>query len=216
MDYTSLTDQIAKYANRVDVTFVAEIPNFIDLAIEMIYNEAKGIGFQTRTTAGERFDPNNPLIPKPANWKETVSLSYIDVGATAPTNYVLPRSYQFCLTYSPNPTLTGNPVFYADYDQPTSTNGTGSLYLAPTPAENNEYTLTYLGLPLFNAANPRNFLTDRYPSLLLYGCLVQALLYLKTDERLPIVESLYGRALKNLNTQTREAYTDATSMRDRV
>jgi hypothetical protein len=77
------------------------------------------------------------------------------------------------------------------------------------------YLLNYLRLPLFNAANPTNFLTDRYPNLLLYACMVEAIPFLKDDERVPVFESLYNRALQSINLETTQRYTDRTSKRDK-
>jgi len=49
-----------------------------------------------------------------------------------------------------------------------------------------------LALPLFNVENPTNFLTVRYPSLLLYASMLETIPFLKGDERVPVFESLYN------------------------
>jgi hypothetical protein len=215
MDYNSLTLQIQNYANRTDAFFLQQIPDFINQGVSRIYSEARSIGFQKIVPGNPTFTQNNPLITKPVDWKETISLAYIIPGTSPTTNYVLPRSYEFCKTYSPISTTRGNPMFYADYSMPTANVGAGSIFLAPTPSLAYQYELIYLSTPLFNQANPVNFLTDRYPSLLLYACLLETIPFLKDDERVPVFEALYNRALKDINIDTKERYTDRLSKRDK-
>ena len=214
MDYNSLTQQIEDYSNRTDQFFIDQIPDFINQGVSRIYSEARSIGFQ-KIAPANNFTVDSPLIPKPIDWKETISLSYILPGANPTTNYVLPRTYEFCKTYSPNPDTRGDPLFYADYSMPTSNVGSGQIFITPTPALAFTYELIYLSLPLFNQGNPVNFLTDKYPSLLLYACLFESIPYLKDDERIATFEALYARALKDLLVDTKERYTDRLSKRDK-
>jgi hypothetical protein len=207
MDYNTLTAQIKAYAKRDDQFFTSQIPNFINQAINRIYSEAKGIGFEI--TANGNLNINNPIFDKPANWKETVSFKIIDDrGASPITSYLYLRPYEFCQSYWPDRTITGTPQFFADY------NNYLSYYLAPTPDYQYTVELIYLGLPDFTAANPRNFLTDRYPNLLLYACMLEAMPFLKDDERAPLFESFYNRALENINNDARKLYNDRVSKRD--
>jgi hypothetical protein len=214
MDYNSLTQQIQDYSNRTDQFFIDQIPDFINQGVSRIYSEARSIGFQ-KITAPAFFIQNDNFIPKPFDWKETISLSYVIPGVDPTVKYVLPRTYEFCKTYSPNPQTTGKPVFYADYSMPTSNVGSGDIFLSPAPDVAYQYELIYLSLPLFDQANPENFLTDKYPSLLLYACLFEAIPFLKDDERIATFEALYGRALKDLLVDTKERYTDRLSKRDK-
>lgn len=215
MNYNSLRLQIQNYSNRTDQFFINQIPDFINQGISRIYSEARSIGFQKIVPNNPTFTQNSPLITKPVDWKETISLAYIIPGAAATTNYVLPRTYEFCKTYSPTTTIVGAPVFYADYSMPQANVGAGSIFLAPTPNVAYVYELIYLSLPLFDAQTPVNFLTDRYPSLLLYACLLETIPFLKDDERVPVFEALYNRALKDINIDTKERYTDRLSKRDK-
>ena len=74
--------------------------------------------------------------------------------------------------------------------------------------------MIYLALPLFNAQNPTNFLTLRYPSLLLYASMLETIPFLKGDERVPVFESLYNRALQSINKDAEKLYTDRVVKRD--
>lgn len=209
MNYTSLIEQIKQYSKRTDEFFISQIPNFINQAINRIYSEAKNIGFETVVFSNDpeqQIQANNFLFPKPTNWKETVSFTI-----TLPPNnrtILQLRTLEFCQSYWQNPTATGQPVFYADF------NNYSSFYLAPTPDQNYNFQLIYLALPLFNAENPTNFLTTRYPSLLLYASMLETIPFLKGDERVPVFESLYNRALQSINKDAEKLYTDRVAKRD--
>lgn len=212
MDYQSLTTQIMNYANRTDAFFTSQIPFFIDQAINRLYTEAKSIGFQTIT--GGTLTIGQPLLEKPQNWRETVSFQ-INTG-TAQSSYLQLRSYEFCTTYSPNAleAAWNQPQFYADYQQP-SAGVLGSLYLAPTPDQAYPYQLISLAIPVFNATNPTNFITATQPALLLYACLLEMTPFLRSDERIPVFESLYNRALQDINRETEERYVDRYAKRNK-
>jgi hypothetical protein len=208
MNYASLVAQIQSYANRTDDDFVAQIDNFIAQAINRIYYEARDIGFEVSKSGF--LVPNNgdQTILFTTNWKETLSFTLQDFRLNPIAQILLPRTYEFCLDYWPNLNLTAPPVFY-------SMRSYGLFYLAPIPDLNYLYELNYLGIPLLDATHPTNFLTERYPALLLYACMVETIPFLKNDERIPVYESLYNRALQDVNRNTKERYTDRISKRDK-
>lgn len=202
MNYASLTTQIQNYANRTDAIFIGQIPNFINQAMNRIYSEAKSLGFEI--VYGGNLTANQSIFPKPNNWKETISFSITNNNQVF---YLFPRSYEFGSTYWPTPGQYALPKFYADknYD---------SFTLFPGPDQNYSLTLIYRGLPDFDVQHTTNFLTDRYPSLLLYASLLEAISFLKDDERIPVFESLYNRALQDANRDKQVTITDRTTKRD--
>lgn len=213
MDYDSLTTQIKDYSNRTDEFFIKQIPNFINQGISRIYSEARSIGFQKII---DRFmEKDNAKIDKPSDWEETISLSYVD-PLTSNRTYLLPRSYEFCRTYSPTENQSSKPIFYADFDILAANEGTSSIFVSPQPDGDYSYQLIYLSQPLFTEQYPTNFLTDRYPSLLLYACLFEAIPFLKDDERIATFESLYNRALKDIMGDSKERYNDRLSTREKT
>lgn len=213
MDYNSLVAQIKAYANRSDDLFNAQIPNFINQGINRIYNEAKNIGFQQVTQDNLTFTRGTNTVSKPNFWKETISFQYINDNNV--NTFLLPRTYEFCINYWPVQANQAAPLFYADYNLPQQNVGPGQFYIVPTPNKAYQYIITYLGLPEFDAMHTTNFLTDRFPNLLLYACMTEAAPFLKDDERVPVFESYYNRALQNINRETTERYTDRTSKRDK-
>lgn len=205
MNYDTLTDQIKHYAARYDEYFTSQVPNFIEQGINRIYSEAKNIGFEIIITGD--IATNATTLNKPANWRETVSLEIFKSDQSF-SKFLLPRSYEFCKTYWPNQTLTEVPEFYADY------NNYNNFFISPTANEPYQYRLIYLGVPLFNAANGDNFLTQRYPRLLFYACMLEAIPFLQNDSRLPQFEQLYASCLSDINQDTTDNYIDRTTKRE--
>ena len=208
MDYNTLTQQIKSYANRKDDLFNAQIPNFIEQGINRIYSEAKNIGFEVTTTGNiGNIAPNNTTINKPPNWRETISLEIYTADQKF-SKFLLPRSYEFCKSYWPDQTLTAEPTFYSDY------NDYQKLFFSPTADKNYQYKLIYLETPLFNdRGNESNFLTLRYPRLLFYACMLEAMPFLKDDERLGQFEQLYASSLNDINKDSTARYVDRISDR---
>ncbi len=204
MNYTTLTEQIKSYANRNDALFNAQIPNFIEQGINRIYSEAKNIGFEVTTTGDIAL--NNTTINKPPNWRETISLEIYTEDQTF-SKFLFNRSYEFCKSYWPNQTLTAEPTFYSDY------NDYNQFFISPTTDKAYKYRLIYLGIPLFDSQNGNNFLTRRYPRLLFYACMLEAMPFLKDDERLGQFEQLYASSLDDINKDSTARYVDRISDR---
>ena len=199
MDYNTLNAQIRSYANRNDDFFISQIPNFINQGINRIYSEGRGVGFQSIVQGN--LTANNPLLAKPANWKETISLSII-VNNNAV--FLLERVYETIKALWPNVTLTSTPKYYAERSY-------NSFYLAPTPDAVYPFSLTFKTTPLFDATHTTNFLTDRYPNLLFYSCMIEAMPFLKDDERLPNFDKLYKEALQDMNNDALSTHSDRTT-----
>ena len=213
MNYSSLTSQILSYANRNEPAFVTIIPDIINQAMSLIYSEATTLGFQKIVSANLTAGNNNIL--KPSDFKAPINFQITIPGAAPFSTFLLERTYEFCVSYWPNPLLTSVPIFYStDMNVPQINVAPAQMYITPTPDQNYPYILTYLSFPpIFNEDNPVNFLTDKYPNLLLYACMMETIPYLKSDERIPVFESLYARALQSLNNDTKNRYTDRYSMR---
>lgn len=75
----------------------------------------------------------------------------------------------------------------------------GVLYAAPIPDQTYTTQLTYFQeLPALSDTNTTNFVLDMAPDLYLAGALIEALLYLEWDERVPAWESKFAAALDEL------------------
>jgi hypothetical protein len=220
MNYTTLLNQIIVYANRGNSTgFQEAVPYFIEMGQQKIWKELNTTGFQ-KTTQLKKFQVNNATIEKPADWQETISIIYGSADNFFINNVVLfPRSYEFCINYWPNVNLSdaaNPPLFYSDY-QPGQENVSPYKYylIVPTPDKEYNYQITYIGRPnLITNENQTNILTDYYPDLLFYACFLEALIYLKDDQRMPVYTKLYQEALAAANNLTKDRYIDRSVKRD--
>lgn len=209
MTYNTLVLQLEDYLDRTDVTTISEIPNFIYQAEQRICRESKNLGLVQ--TVSSVFLPSNGVIVKPGRWRRTLSWNIgTNTGTSTNNNYhnqLYLRSYEYIRQYWPDPTLTGQPLYYADY-------GYFNWIVAPTPDVGYPFEINYLELPEpLSITTQTNFLTDYAPDLLLYASLLEAIPYLANDERIPVWQSMYDRALASINNQDDMRVLDRTSER---
>lgn len=219
MTYEGLANDLTLYMLRTDQPFVAKIPDLIQQGTIRVYNNAKDLGFEIRTEIVNNT-VGSSSIRKPGNWRETISILMFD-NATQTTSYLLPRSREFCLTYWNNQQgNTGRPKYYADSvlnnNNEDLTNTYGKFYWTVVPNLDQAYTfnIQYLGIPLFNADNPTNFLTQRYPNLLLYSCLIEACLFLDDEEKRNKYQTMFDQELDTINRMNTGRSADRTVIRD--
>jgi hypothetical protein len=74
--------------------------------------------------------------------------------------------------------------------------------VAPTPATNYSFQVLYYerNQPL-DSANQSNWFTQYAPQALLYGSLLQAMPFLKNDERIPVWQSMYDKSIALLKQE---------------
>jgi hypothetical protein len=135
----------------------------------------------------------NPVLPKPARWRKTVSMTLYD-PTTLTRQPILLRKYEYLRNYWPNPTSTGLPVYYADYDY-------DNWVVAPTPDSAYVFeVLYYERLEPLSSSVQTNWITRNAPNALLYGTLLQAMPYLKNDQR-QVFQQKYTESLQALKAE---------------
>lgn len=196
MTYNSLLNDLRAYLERgltlaTDPTVFEQLPQLITMAERRLARELKVQG--TINVVNSTFEPNNSVYAKPDRWRETVSM-FVGTGTGNNTRIeVFPRAYEYCRLYSPDPTVTGLPRFYADYDY-------SHWLISPTPDSAYPYEILYYELPpLLDDTTQTNWYTEYAPNILLYASLLEATPFLKNDERIPVWENFYNRALGALN-----------------
>lgn len=205
MTYNSLVSQVEAYLDRTDASTIAQIPGFILNAEQRIARESKNIGLEQYISGN--FIVGLSVMPKPARWRRTLSLNFGNGAGNNVHNQLFLRSYEFLRNYWPNPTLTDAPKFYSDY-------GYNNILIAPTPDVAYPFEWSYLELPAaLTLTNQTNWLTNYAPDVLLYATLLEAIPYLKDDERIPVWTGMYERGLKSLNDQDDQRILDRASNR---
>jgi hypothetical protein len=174
---------------RKDTAVVDAIPTFISLAEFEIAQEIKTLGqlqvVESTMTAA------NPILQKPARWRKTVSMNVSVAGVRQP---VYLRKYEYLKNYWPDSTKTDVPLFYADTDW-------DHWYLAPTPTlAYNFECLYYERIAPLSSTNQTNWLTQNAPNAMLFGTLLQAMPFLKNDQR-TIFQQKYTEALQALKAE---------------
>lgn len=189
MTYDSLTSTVLQYLERRDAAVVNSIPTFITLAEFEIAQEIKTLG-QLQVVEATMLS-GNPVLPKPARWRKTVSMSITVNGSKQP---VYLRKYEYLKNYWPNTTQTDVPLYYADTDW-------DHWYLAPTPDDDYAFeVLYYERIAPLSSENQTNWITQNAPNAMLFGTLLQAMQFLKNDQR-TIFQQKYTEALQALKTE---------------
>ncbi len=196
LTYATLKEDAARYLERgstaaTDPRFFEQLPRLINLAEKRIARELKVQGFINPVTT--TLIVSQSVYAKPDRWRETVSMN-IGTGASNTTRSpVLPRSYEYCRAFAPDESVTGTPVFYADYNN-------SNWLLVPTPDDTYPMEILYYQLPpLLDDAVQSNWLTEEAPQLLLYGTLLEASVFIKNSEKAAEFQALYDRAAQALN-----------------
>jgi hypothetical protein len=186
MTYDSLTSTVLQYLERRDRAVVDAVPTFITLAEFEIAEQIKTLG--QLQVAESTMLADNALLQKPARWRKTVSMSVKVNGKKQP---VLLRKYEYLKNYWPDSNQTGVPLYYSDTNW-------DHWYLAPTPDQDYEFeVLYYERIAPLSSTNQTNWLTQNAPNAMLFGTLLQAMPFLKNDQR-QIFQQKYTEAMQTL------------------
>jgi hypothetical protein len=190
MTYDSLVADIQSYLERTDEATLEKIPTFIMLAEQVIAAELKFLGNLTVNTSN--FVQGQAIVDKPARWRKTVSMNVTVAGERRP---VLLRKYEYLREYWPDPAEEGVPAYYCDYDYT-------HWLVAATPDDDYVFEVLYYERtqPL-DSSNQTNWFTQYAPQAMLYGSLLQAMPFLKNDERIPMWQGQYDKIMNVLKVE---------------
>jgi hypothetical protein len=197
MTYDSLVDDISSYLERDDTQTLEKIPTFIMLAEQVIASPIKFLGNLT-VNESQMVTATN-IIAKPARWHKTVSMNILVDGVRQP---IFLRTYEYLRQYWPEATEEDIPKYYADYDY-------SHWLVAPTPAD--DYTfevLYYERVQPLDSSNQTNWFTIYAPQAMLYGSLLQAMPFLKNDERMPMWRAEYDLIINTLKAENTQRIGD--------
>jgi hypothetical protein len=200
LTYDSLTSSVLQYLERSDAAVIDAIPTFITLCEFEIAQQIKTLGQQQ--VVESTMNVNNAIIPKPARWRKTVSFNVTGSSGTPSPVYV--RKYEYLLNYNTGGT-TGLPLYYSDYDY-------DHWLVSPTPDDDYPFqVLFYERLQPLSSANQTNWLTQNAPNAMLYGTLLQAMPFLKNDQR-TIFQQKYQEAMTVLKAEDQLRIADRQSI----
>lgn len=203
MTYDSLVADLKAYLDRgevTDVTVYDQIPRLIMNGEFRLAKESKTLLSLKALTS--TLTVGSSIVSKPAYWRNTDS---VVIGTGTGFNITKPlflRPYQYCRMYWSDTTQRGEPKFYADYDFE-------HWFVVPTPDQ--AYPIEVISqdkdTPL-DSSHQTNFFTNYAPDILLHACLLEADIFLKNFEQVPVRESYFDRLLKGLTFEDEERKTD--------
>jgi hypothetical protein len=172
MNYAALVTLIQDYTENSESSFVSNIPTFVQLAEERIYNSVQIPAIRKNQTGA--LTASNKYLTLPTDWLATFSLAVIDPVTQAQT-FLLNKDVNFIRESFPVPSTSGTPTHYAQFDYNT-------LILGPTPDLAYAVELHYYYYPASIVTSGTSWLGDNFETVLLYGSLREAYQYMKGEE----------------------------------
>ena len=169
---TTLKQSIQDWTENDETTFVNELDFFIKNAEERIFKTVDLDYFRKNVTG--TATSGNKFLSKPTDYLATFSLSLVNSGSNV---FLLQKDVNFLQEYHPDPTVTGTPKYYAQFDL-------NNFILAPTPNANFTAELHYYYRPasLTTDDSGSTWISTNAPDALLYGCLVEAYTFMKGEK----------------------------------
>jgi hypothetical protein len=137
MNFTQLSEAIQSYAETTEQSFVDNIPNFIQIAEERIYNAVQ-IPAIRKNVIGN-FTAGDHYLALPDDYLASFSLAVIDSDGNY--EYLLDKDVNFIRQVYPNPNDEGTPKYYAQFKPYT-------YIIGPTPDDNYQTELHYYYYPV--------------------------------------------------------------------
>lgn len=187
--YATLKSTVQDYCETSESTFVNDLPTFIQEAEERILKNVELPVFRKNVTG--TATASNTYLSTPSDFLAPYSLA---VSSSGSYSYLLFKHVSFIRDYTPNPTTTGLPKYYALFDDTT-------FLLGPTPDSNYTFELHYKYRPASLTAGAESgttWLSDNAPDALLYGTLTEAATFLKAPEEIGNYQQRFDMALAAL------------------
>lgn len=196
MNYTQLTAAIKGYAENDFPTTVGsftsadQIATFVQIAEQRIYNMVQLPAIRKNVTGN--VTTGNKYLACPSDWLATFSLAVIN--SANEYMYLLNKDVNFIRQAYPDTdsAFYGEPKYYAQFDQNT-------FILGPTPDANYAVELHYFYYPQSIVTAGTSWLGDNFDSVLLYGALLEAASFMKSDpDTISFYKQRYDDAMAEL------------------
>jgi len=189
VNYSQLSTLIQDYVQSTETSFVANIPTFVQLAEERIYNSVQIPAIRKNSTA--TMSIGNKYMALPSDWLSTFSLAVFNPSNNEYT-YLLNKDVNYIRQAYPDADDTGLPKYYAIWDDNT-------MILGPAPDLAYTAELHYYSYPASIVNAGTSWLGDNYENVLLYGSLREAYVYLKGEQdMMNYYEQRYQEAVQQL------------------
>jgi hypothetical protein len=196
MNYTQLTAAIKGYAENSfpdtvgAFTSAEQIATFVKMAEQRVYNMVQLPALRKNMTGN--LTSGNKYLALPTDWLATFSLAVIN--SANEYKYLLNKDVNFIRESYPDTDAAfyGEPEYYAQFDQNT-------LILGPTPNASNSVELHFFYYPTSIVDAGTSWLGDNFDSVLLYGSLLEAASFMKSDkDTIDFYKQRYDEAMAEL------------------
>lgn len=200
--YTELVTQIREYTE-TDSNVLTDtiIDDFIEHTENRILRELNIPAFVSHQFAN--FTASNAFLslpggagPTPVLFATINSMMIYSAAGTGDRTFLERKDVSFMNEYWPDRADTGTPKYYSQWDDNT-------VYVVPTPDVAYTVEMSMSKLPdRLNATTNSTWLSNNTPTLLLYGCLIEAFKYLKGPaQMLQMYSESYATALQEVAAQ---------------
>ena len=187
--FTTLKSAIQDYTQNTETTFTSNLTRFILNAEERILKEAELDDFRKNVTGSATQSVK--FLTKPTDFLAPFSLSIVN---SSENEFLLYKHVTFVQDFTPDPTTTGVPKYYADWDEIT-------FLLGPTPNANFTAELHYFYRPQSITASDdgTSWLGTDAELALMYASLVEAYTFMKGEpDLLQLYNQRYMEALQTM------------------
>ena len=213
MNYAQLVTAVSDYCENSFPT--TDMDTFIRQAEQRIYNTAQPANLRKNVTG--TITATNKYLSAPDDFLSVYSIAAYPV-AGGDYIYLLNKDVNFIREAYPNPSSTGKPKHYAIFGPTTTALGVLtnelSFIVGPTPDAAYSVELHYYYYPESIVTAGTTWLGDNFDSVLLYGTICEALVYMKGEpDMVKLAQDRYVQAIalyKNLadGKQRADAYRD--------
>jgi len=188
MNYTELAAAIPQELQNYEASFLAAIPQFVQLAEENIYRAVQIPNCRRNQTGN--ITSGNMYLTLPDDFLACYWVAVIDDDGNY-TN-LLNKEPDFVREAYPNPTTLGTPMYYSEYDQ-------NSFSLAPTPDQNYVVELSYYYQAESIVTANETWLGTNGENALFYGACLHAAINEKADQdMIQYYKAAYDQGIKDL------------------
>ena len=187
--FTTLKSAIQDYTQNTETTFTSNLTRFILNAEERILKEVELDDFRKNVTGSATQSVK--FLTKPTDFLAPFSLSIVN---SSENEFLLYKHVTFVQDFTPDPTTTGVPKYYADWDETT-------FLLGPTPNANFTAELHYFYRPQSITASDdgTSWLGTNAELALMYASLVEAYTFMKGEpDLLQLYNQRYMEALQTM------------------
>lgn len=187
--FTTLKSAIQDYTQNTETAFTSNLTRFILNAEERILKEVELDDFRKNVTGSATQSVK--FLTKPTDFLAPFSLSMVN---SSENEFLLYKHVTFVQDFTPDPTTTGVPKYYADWDETT-------FLLGPTPNANFTAELHYFYRPQSITASDdgTSWVGTNAELALMYASLVEAYTFMKGEpDLLQLYNQRYMEALQTM------------------